>query len=214
MNIAFICASPKHKNSASAALLQDLKPLLTQKTSIQEFTITKPSLTKEQIEELETYDTWVIAHPLYVDGIPSHLLSCLCQLEGELSPKQPISVYAIVNYGFIGGQQAKHALHILENWCIQAGLTWGMGIGLGGGGSLSAMENLPLGKGPKSQLGKAYLTFAQKILANETAENVHTSLALPRFLYKWFAEKHWRAQFKANGGKKKDLNKIPAFVTK
>ena len=207
MNIALINGSPKRKESSSGTLLQDLRSLLPATHNIKEFAMNKPSLTEAEIIELQSFSTWVFAQPLYIDGLPSHLLSCLCQLEQELSTDKAIHVYVIVNGGLYEGKQSHHALAIMENWCRKAGLQWGMGIGYGGGGGMAQMKNVPLGKGPKSTLGKAYTTFAEAILSQGTGENIYTSIAFPRFLYKFMAEMHWRKRLKQNGGKKRELNK-------
>ncbi|HAW69762.1 MAG TPA: hypothetical protein DHD79_09105, partial [Firmicutes bacterium] len=84
--------------------------------------------------ELAACDTLVFAFPLYVDGIPSHLLSCLSQMEGYLKPlaSKEMRVYAIVNCGFYEGRQNQHALDMMQNWCAKTRLIWGHGLGIGG----------------------------------------------------------------------------------
>ncbi len=80
MKIAFINGSPKIKGSASACILKDLK-LFLNNNIISEYNFNKKKLTLKQMEELARCDILVFAFPLYVDGIPSHLLNCLIQLE-------------------------------------------------------------------------------------------------------------------------------------
>lgn len=207
MNIALINGSPKKKESSSGVLLQDLRNLLPSTHNIKEFAMNKSSLTVTEIKELQSFSTWIFAQPLYIDGVPSHLLSCLCQLEQELSRDQTIHVYVIVNGGLYEGTQSRHALAIMENWCRKAGLQWGMGIGYGGGGGMTQMKSIPLGKGPKSSLGKAYAIFLEAILSQSTGENIYISITFPRFLYKFMAEMNWRKQLKSNGVKKRELNR-------
>lgn len=78
MRTTFINGSPKTKNSASAYLLQELKSLLEQDGIIvTDYNFNKPSLSKEEMAQLKDYDIFVFSFPLYVDGIPSHLLNCL-----------------------------------------------------------------------------------------------------------------------------------------
>jgi len=207
VNIALINASPKKKESNSGALLHDLKSLFPAAYNIKEFSMNKPTLTEAEIKELQSYSTWIFAQPLYIDGIPSHLLSCLCQMEQEISTDETIRVYVIVNGGLFEGKQSHHALAIMENWCRRAGLQWGMGIGYGGGGGMTQMKGVSLGKGPKSTLGKAYGVFAETILSQGSRENIYTSIAFPRVLYKYMAEMNWRKRIKANGGRVKDINR-------
>lgn len=207
MNIAFINASPKKSKSASEALLCDLKSLLFENNIIKEFSFNTPDITETEIKDLCNYSVWVFAFPLYVDGVPSHLLSCLCKMEQFGIDCKSIHVYAIVNCGFFEGKQTRNALSILKNWCNKTGLVWGAGIGFGGGGSLAYMKSVPLGSGPKDTLGKAYKELAEVILSQSSKENIYTNINFPRFLYKVAAEMGWRKMIKANGGKKKDLNK-------
>jgi len=207
MNIALINGSPKKTESSSGALLHDLKSLFPAEYSIKEFRMNKPTLTEAEIEELQGYSTWVFAQPLYIDGLPSHLLFCLYQLEQALSTDKVIRVYAIVNGGLYEGKQSHHALAIMENWCKRAGLQWGMGIGYGGGGGMAQMKHIPLGKGPKRALGKAYTVFAETIASQSSGENIYASITIPRFLYKYIVERGWRKRLKANGGRAKDINR-------
>lgn len=71
---------------------------------------------------------------MYVDGIPSHVLEFLQEAE-EFCLKNGCHffVYAISNNGFIEGIHNKSHLKMYECWCRRAGLTWGGGIGVGGG---------------------------------------------------------------------------------
>lgn len=211
MNIALINASPKKTASASKILLNDLKGLLLDKQldeeNIKEFSLHTPNITEKEIEGLCKYSTWIFAFPLYVDGIPSHLLSCLYKMEQFGIESKNIHVYAIVNCGFYEGKQACNALDILKNCCHKSDLAWGMGIGFGGGGALNSMQDLPVGSGPKGTLGKAYKEFISSILSQSSIENIYTSVGFPSFLYKLGGERGWRQMIKANGGKTKDLKK-------
>ncbi len=207
MNIALINASPKKAESASEALLHDLKALLNDGNTLMDFTFNKPSVTEEEIKGLRGCRAWIFSFPLYVDGIPSHLISCLRQLEQARIGSEDTHVYGIVNSGFYEGRQNRNALAILKNWCGKAGFVWGMGAGLGGGGALAFMKAVPLGKGPKSTLESAYLKLADAVNAHASADDIYTSVAFPRALYKIAAEMGWSQLIKANGGKKRDLDR-------
>ncbi|MGE5678329.1 MAG: hypothetical protein ACM3ZR_09775 [Pseudomonadota bacterium] len=207
MNIALINASPKKSESASKSLLCDLKSLFSDEHTIKDFSFHTPNVTEAEIKDLCNYSAWVFAFPLYVDGIPSHLLSCLCEMEQSGIDCKDIRVYAIVNCGFFEGKQNCNALAILKNWCDKVGLAWGAGIGFGGGGTLTYVKSVPLGIGPKGTLGKAYKELTNAILSQSSKEDIYTSIGVPRFLYKVAAEMDWKKIIKANGGKKKDLKK-------
>jgi len=205
MKIALINGSPKIGESASRILLNDLKTFISSDTVY--FTFNTPKINDDFIKCLNDFDALVFFFPLYVDGIPSHLLSCLCELEDIGIRNKNIRVYGVVNCGFYEGIQNDVALEILENWTYKLGLVWGMGIGFGGGGALLGMKTLPVGKGPKASLGVLFKELAEKIEAKSSSENKYISIKLPRFLYKILADMGWRKTIKANGGKTKDLSR-------
>ncbi|MDE7417837.1 MAG: NAD(P)H-dependent oxidoreductase [Lachnospiraceae bacterium] len=207
MRIALINGSPKVSNSASGVLLTDLKSFLitSSKTEIKEINLHNTVVSKEALEDLKNTDVWIFACPLYVDGIPAHLLSCLVQLEETDWQDRQVQIYGVVNCGFYEGIQAEFALNILQNWCTKTGFTWGGGIGVGGGGALQHMPTMKNGHGPKAPVEKALGTMADKIIQRETQKNNYVSIAFPRFLYKMAAQMGWRQEIKANGGKTKEL---------
>jgi len=217
MKIALINGSPKVNNSASQTLLAAIKRFLINhntnchsgKTKIKEIGLHSPVVSQETLEELKNTDTWIFACPLYVDGIPAHLLSCLMQLEKTDWQNRQIQIYGIVNCGFYEGIQAESALNILQNWCTKTGFVWGGGIGVGGGGALEQLPTLKNGHGPKAPVEKALSTMADKIVQRETQKNNYVSIAFPRFLYKMAAQMGWRQKIKANGGKIRDLKDQP-----
>ncbi len=209
MRIVLIDGSPKVNNSTSGVLLEDLKGYWSEDAELVNFGFHSASISKESIEELSKADAWVFAYPLYIDGIPGHLLSCLIQLEEAHIQNRQIHIYGIVNCGFYEGIQAKLALRLLQNWSIKAGFIWSGGIGVGGGGGLAMMPKVEPGHGPKAPIDKALATFLEIILQKKVQENMYVSVAFPRFLYKMGAQISWRQMIKANGGKSKDLGKTP-----
>ncbi len=209
MRIALIDGSPKGNNSASSTLLEDLKGYLGDDAEIVNFGFHSAAISKEVIEELSRADAWVFAYPLYIDGIPGHLLSCFIQLEEACLPNRQIHIYGIVNCGFYEGIQTELALKLLQNWSRRAGFIWSGGVGIGGGGGLAMMPKLEPGHGPKAPIDKALADFSDIILKKKVQENHYVSVAFPRFLYKMGAQIGWRQMMKANGGKSKDLGRIP-----
>ena len=207
MRIALINGSPKVNNSASSTLLEDIKGYGGENTEVIRLGFHSPTISQEVIEELEKTDIWVFSYPLYVDGIPGHLLSCLVQLEEVRIHNPQIHVYGIVNCGFYEGIQAEYSLKILQNWCLKTGFIWSGGIGVGGGGGLAMMPKMEPGYGPKAPIDKALVELSNVILKKQVRENIYVSVAFPRFLYKMGAQIGWRQMIKANGGKVKDLKK-------
>ncbi|GMG96509.1 hypothetical protein [Tepidimicrobium xylanilyticum] len=208
MKIALINGSPKVKDGASACLLYELRSYLDHDDiSISEYHFRKPQLDGEEMETLAENNVLVFAFPIYVDGIPSHMLNCLIQLEGFFSTikEKNITVYSIINCGFYEGHQNALAIEMIKNWCKKAGLGWGQGIGVGAGGMLTAVKNVPIGHGPKKNLGLAFEKLARNILKGSSGEDIFITPNFPRILYKLAAEMGWRKAVKSNGLKRKDL---------
>lgn len=207
MRIALINGSPKVKRSASENILTALKKLFAESDTVLEFKLRTPTLSNRKIEEISKCNVLVFAFPLYVDEIPSHLINCLYQIETFLKTNadKDITVYALVNCGFYEGKQNLIALEMMENWCKKAGVSWGQGIGIGGGGMLSGMTNVPDGQGPMKSMWNALNVVANNIKNCSSSENIYVSPSFPRFVYKLGGNAGWRKQIQANGLSRKDL---------
>lgn len=208
MKIAIINGSPKTKDSASACLLNELKTFLEQdNNTIYEYHFRRPQLNTKEMEKLTECNVLVFAFPLYVDGIPSHLLNCLIQMERFFSTikEKDIIVYSLVNCGFYEGHQNAVAIEIMKNWCEKTELKWGQGIGIGAGGMIRSIKDIPIGKGPKKSLGVALEKFSKNILTHSSEDDIFITANLPRIMYKFAAEMGWRKSIKANGLRRKDL---------
>lgn len=205
MKIALINGSPKANNSASEELLNELTYYIDINNQTEYFLLNRPHISDEDITRLNSCDVWVFAFPLYVDAVPSQLVSCLCEIEKKTDKNKTIKVFAIVNCGFYEGIQNETAIQIIKNFCSKAGLEWGMGIGFGGGGALSFVKSVPNGKGPKKQLGEALKNMADNIENNSESENIYISIGLSYLAYKFGAEFGWRKLIKLNGKKPRDI---------
>lgn len=206
MKITLINGSPKIKDSASGAVLDELKDYLKD-NDIQEYSFRRPELPKElDLNELEKQEAIVFSFPLYVDGVPSHLLNCLSQLERFFADKSAdIIVYTIVNCGFYEGIQNRHAIGMIKNWCKKANVKFGQGVGIGAGGMLVGLKNAPNGKGLKKNTSSALNELSNNIINKKIEKDLFVSPNFPRLLYKFGAEMGWRHQIKENGLKTKDL---------
>lgn len=209
MKIVLINGSPKFRDSTSEALIRSLKDSISSKADILEINFHTPSIPQGALEQMSDADAWVFAYPLYVDGIPGHLLSCLVQLEEAHLVNPDIHIYGIVNCGFYEGIQTAYAIDVLRNWCVKCGFTWGTGVGVGGGGASAQFSGPKRGKGPRAPIDHALDDLAKLILQSQSNENRYVSIGFPRFAYKLGAELGWRIMIKANGGKSKDLGKRP-----
>ena len=112
MKIALLNGSPKYKNSSSEILLADLKSCILEaaktaedacrETDILEITLHHDNVPPEIIQKLESADAWVFSCPLYVDGLPGHLLSCLfLNLMGDLIGHRRIFLRSFRQLGLI-----------------------------------------------------------------------------------------------------------------
>ena len=102
MTTVFINASPKKKLGASEYLLK-VQRLFVRAKKIKEKLMTKADHSRI-LEKLKDADSVVFSLPLYVDGIPSHVLEFMEKM--ELFCKEhgiSLKVYAISNGGFIEG---------------------------------------------------------------------------------------------------------------
>lgn len=139
MKTVFINGSPKERFSASGYLgkLQSIwiggqKIFLKLRTK---------SDHKKIFEQMLHADAVIFSIPLYVDCVPSHVLSFLREMEGFCKEyKIGLKVYAIANNGFIEGKQNAALFRVMENFCTRAGLPWCGGIGIGGGVMFNALK--------------------------------------------------------------------------
>lgn len=208
MNIAMINGSPKPANSNSGIMLRMLEPLISPGNQLTYYNPNKKPLTPAEYSGLCRMDALVIAFPLYVDGIPSHLFRLLATLEEYLKSghEQEIHVYAMINNGFYEGSQNHIALEILKNWCLRAGVHFGQALGQGAGEMLAFLEKVPPGKGPLKNLGKAMQSLANNIQSRNADESLLFSPNFPRFAWKFSAtHSFWNATAKRNGLKRKDM---------
>jgi len=137
----FINCSPKKKFCASAYFLF-LQRLFVGGKKIDE-KLRTPADHDRILEQLRDARAVVFGLPLYVDGIPSHVLRFMEKMEAfcKQNGLHP-SVYCIANNGFIEGKQNEPLMQCFEHFCRRAGLTWGGGVGIGGGVMLNVTRIL------------------------------------------------------------------------
>jgi hypothetical protein len=210
MNIALINGSPKVKESASAIILKDLGSLLDDQ-ELQSVEIHKSSITEEQVALILDCDALVFAFPLYVDGVPSHLLSVLESIEKSAhnipSRGKKRMVYTMVNCGFYESKQNNIAIEIMQHFAKHAGFVFGQGIGFGAGGMIASLSNVPLGHGPKRNYGTALVELADHIKKGQSGDTLYPKMNFPRFLYQQAAQLSMKKTAKQNGCKRRDLDK-------
>ena len=141
MKTVFINCSPKKRFCASSYFI-GLQRLFVggEKTTC---TLRTPADHAAILEELIDAKNVVFAVPLYVDGIPSHVLRFMEKLEAHAKDNDlHLNLYIIANNGFIEGRQNEPLMQTFERFCERAGFAWGGGVGIGGGVMLNVTRIL------------------------------------------------------------------------
>lgn len=142
MKVLMLNGSPKAKGGASRYFSRMLERSLWG-CDITTVDVKNRSGIPKALKALIEAETVVLSVPLYVDGIPSHLIPFLKEAE-VLSRKENLKfkLYVLSNGGFVEGIQNKSHLNMYEAWCRRANIQWGGGVGLGGGVMLRVMSIL------------------------------------------------------------------------
>ena len=141
MKTVFINCSPKKRFCASAYFL-DLQRLFVRGEKVSE-KLRTPADHDRILKQLPDTQAIVFCLPLYVDGIPSHVLRFMEEMEAYCKENRlKLTVYCIANNGFIEGRQNEPLMQNFEHFCARAGLSWGGGVGIGGGVMLNVTRIL------------------------------------------------------------------------
>ena len=139
MKTVFIDCSPKKRLSASGFIATVTKWFVFGKNI--QCKLRTPKDYKMILDEMKDADTVVFSMPLYVDGVPSHILPFLKKMEAEYKDSHSDKrIYVIANNGFIEGRQNEPLMQTMENFCVRSGLTWCGGLGIGGGVMMNVMR--------------------------------------------------------------------------
>ena len=139
MKTVFIDCSPKKRLSASGFIAATTKWFVFGKKI--QCKLRTPKDYKMILDEIRDADAVVFSMPLYVDGVPSHVLPFLKEMEAEYKDIHSVKrIYVIANNGFIEGRQNEPLMQTMENFCIRSGLTWCGGLGIGGGVMMNVMR--------------------------------------------------------------------------
>ena len=141
MKTVLLNCSPRKRFCASAYFLF-LQSLFVGGEKVKE-RLRSPADHTRILEQLRDARAVVFGLPLYVDGVPSHVLRFLEEMEGFcLENGLKLRVYCIANNGFIEGKQNEPLMQVFENFCARAGIAWGGGVGIGGGVMLNVTRIL------------------------------------------------------------------------
>ena len=104
MKTVFINCSPK-KRFAASSYFRFLQKVFVKGEKVSENLRTKGDHSRI-LEQLKDADNAVFCIPLYVDGIPSHVLRFMEEAESYLRENGiRLNVYCVANNGFIEGKQ-------------------------------------------------------------------------------------------------------------
>jgi hypothetical protein len=144
MNILIINGSPKKRGGASAFFGNVLRCMLFPNiVTTKSVGISKNY--QEIFDNLKNTDAVVFSVPLYIDSIPSHFIHFLKEIEQYCkNNKCRFMLYVISNSGFIEGHQNQAHLEQYKCWCERANITWGGGLGIGGGVMLNVFYKIML----------------------------------------------------------------------
>ncbi|MCI8484575.1 MAG: hypothetical protein HFH41_09575 [Lachnospiraceae bacterium] len=202
MKIAFINGSPEQGNSVSKRILEEMQAYFSEKYDCEKFHFYSGSFPgrDQMFQRMMFCEIWLFALPVEENRIPAHMEGLLEEWESLLKGRgNSRKIYAVSECGAYDGRQNKEVLEILENWCMQTESCWGQGIGLGAGGVLLSMEEIPMGQGPKKDLGKALEELAGHIKEGETGENLYLGINVSRFFCRSAAEYGWQFQRELEG---------------
>jgi hypothetical protein len=139
MKTVFINGSPKKKLSVSSYLLGIVRLLLKGEVVTEQVRNAKDH--ERILNSIRDANTVVFGVPLYVDGVPSHMLTFMKEMEKFCVENQiHLNVYVVSNGGFIEGCQNKALMQVFENFCKRCNFQWCGGVGIGGGVMLNVMR--------------------------------------------------------------------------
>lgn len=141
MKTVFINCSPKKRFCASSYFLALQRMFIGgEKVTAK---LRTPADYDGILNQIKDANAVVFGLPLYVDGIPSHVLRFMEKMESFCKENTlRLSVYCVANNGFIEGKQNEPLMQAFEHFCVRAGLTWGGGVGVGGGVMLNVTRIL------------------------------------------------------------------------
>jgi len=211
MKVSIVNGSPKAKDSTSEQIIRQMVDFLGESALVQHFhavQLAREGLSGEALVEILKGDAILFVFPLYVDSLPVSLIKLLSALEAEIGSdsgaKAQIAdkphVYAVVNCGFFEAKQTTPAVSMIKHFADRTGLSWGYGIGIGGGGMLAAMSG-DWSRGPVAGVYRELSKMAEAIKEKASIPNVFISPGIPRFVYKFAAEFNMKRYAKQSGAK-------------
>ncbi|HBH13002.1 MAG: Uncharacterized protein XD91_0563 [Clostridiales bacterium 38_11] len=173
-NVLLLIGSPKKSRSTSESMGDYLLGVLKDKvdwhiekihilTNIQENPDTITSAANRS-------DLIVLAFPIYVDTLPSHVVRTLLLLETRLDKSKERDLMVLINCGFPETFHNDNALKICRYFAEQNGLNWRGGIAVGAGGAIIGKKLPDLGS-MASNLMKSISILADRLIKDEMSQD-------------------------------------------
>lgn len=133
-NLMIINGSPRAPHSNSKRYAQLFQKIWNQPTEEYAVMTNRPNWQKiQQAAHL------LLVFPLYADSLPVQLLQFLKDLARHLSKNRP-TIHVLINCGFLEPEQNKTAVEIIQFYCKENQLPYGMTLCVGSG---EAILNTP-----------------------------------------------------------------------
>ena len=115
MKTVFINGSPKKKLSVSSYLLGIVRLLVRGEVVSEQ--VRNVGDHERVLKSIKDAENVVFGMPLYVDGVPSHMLSFMKEMEKFCTDNNiHLNVYLVSNGGFIEGSQNRALMQVMENF--------------------------------------------------------------------------------------------------
>jgi len=207
-----LVGSPKKSGSASESMLDYLAEKLEEDGVATGKVHLLKSLKSEEsrmelLESVDGSDIIALAFPLYVNGLPSHVIRALQLVEDRRkADKKPgeLRMLAICNSGFPQSRQSINAVEMCHIFASRAGLKWLGGLTLGAGMMVSEkrLQDMPRRAG---DVMRAMDMVAASVAAGgevpPEAVDMMTKRAIPNWVYTSFIGTMWKRMARKNGVK-------------
>ncbi|WP_026476578.1 hypothetical protein [Alkaliphilus transvaalensis] len=194
MQIAILDGTPKFKESRSGYLINHMENLLGGNNECHQLKLIRKSQWQQYYKTIDESEVILLVAPLYVDGLPSHVLDFMYHYEKYLKDegKTPnLVMYTIINCGFYEGIQNKIAIEIVNNWCNKIGITKGGGIGIGAGTLLATDKPIPFTAASRKTLKEELQKFKELIEVKGTKDDLYLNPQMSRSKCMRLSDMYW-----------------------
>lgn len=148
------------------------------------------------LDSISISDAIVFSFPLYVDSEPSSLLSFMDYIIDNNIDISNKKVYAVVNCGFLEGEQNITAIEIIKRWCYKTNTIYSGSILIGAGEIVGKKKYQLITKKALKELN----IFAENVLNQKKFDDIITTMSFmnPR-LYCTLANISWAKNGRKNG---------------